>query len=816
MNIDKETTVDYGKKYLKYKKKYVGLKQKGGNVDLLYKMVPMYAEVITSLNLLYPQFFYNYINLENKNWVFLDCDEFNSNIEFQLFNVLNFNYETFRNFYTNSLYKTELSNGDKIQMLNIFFKNNSLLDESGSELNPWIIVTLINSNYSSSIEPSPELKIKDYTFSVEEFAGTNYKMTVIILPKIDSEYNISKLFFMNQLLYFNNHVKLLKESDIESYTLYPFIKIDSIVGYFQELVNIKICSFSFYINLENDDVMTDSYKFTKTIKKSAYPNSKIILKYNEKIVNCADNKIIIYFLIELIKKTQSIFNVEKYIRINQISGMNINLIDDEYYLTGRIGVRYENNYLNNNIVKKKLQSFTDRHSLGMPISDNDRFFFQYNDTKKILIDRYGNMKSFDMMMSEPEKIRHKAVNSTIVKNYIKNGNNMFTFLYKLKKRSKIESIDNMFYDYCSSSCINEFKVFFPNFPHTFYYFIYYDSDSSIFYNRIIKIIDNPENDNIDQFKQNLYLTCRYTENLYSEDDYSGIAIEEITGGEQIVNLIEKHLKENIISGSKLKTNDKFDYILWTYFIQIYSILNSLKNNFTHYDLHFENIIFKPVPNNMYVKINYFLKMADGITNSIQFSVYTKYIPVIIDYGKSNFTCDELNTKKIANILCENNELNKCNVSKKPCNLISLGINYSETSMRPDNVKNNNISQDLRYFALVMQFIIDKMKDNNISKTNLYIYKKLKKYKLSGWLRTESKYYFFKKVKPSIEQHFVKEIPTHKGEINNVESLYNYFIDFYNTHIKKILPKFEEEFKSNLYGTIYIDMTREKPWKFVPA
>ena len=151
----------------------------------------------------------------------------------------------------------------------------------------------------------------------------------------------------------------------------------------------------------------------------------------------------------------------------------------------------------------------------------------------------------------------------------------------------------------------------------------------------------------------------------------------------------------------------------------------------------------------------------------------------------------------------------------PCDLNNIGIHYSETSKDLDNV-NNNVSQDLRYFALIMKILVDLMSEKSISKTNLYMYKRLKKYKLSGWLEIESKYFFKKKVIPKTQQFYVPEQTTKKGEINNIESINKFLIDFYNTRINKILPEYEEQFKSKLYGTMYIDIEKTIPWKFIPA
>jgi len=800
MSLYYKQSNNYEKKYLKYKKKYMELKQKGGNVDLLCTIMPRYAEIITSLNISYPKVFHNYISPDYKDIIFIDGDKFISNIGYQLFNILNYNYETFKDFYISSLYKNKLSNFEKIRIIKTFFQNNKIFDELNLPLKASIIITFTHYDKKS----------EHYNFYVENVNGENYNLIVVCLPEILDLHNLSQIFFVNQLLYLNVQLKSVTNKD--EYSLCSFEKID---GFFEhQKININTFNISFEISLI-DDIESHKYKFTKYIKKAVSINNGINLKYNNKEVRYVDNNLLHLFIIDLIKNDSPVFNPEKYIKTNHITGLGIELIDEEYILQGNIYSNYNNNYLNNYITNKKLHVYDDYDSVPWVSNENNRFFFRYNSVKRIFLEKYDNMKKFSAIISEPIKMNNKATNSSIYKNFIKEGDNIFSFIYKLKKKTSLALVDNIFYDYCSSLCANEFKIYFPNFAHTFYYFVHDDLDNQNYYNGIIKIIDEKLSD--EQLKQNLYLNCRYTETLFSEDDCSGIAIEEITDNRDITFLIEKGLRENTILESKLKTSDMFDYILWGYFIQIYTALNTLKNNFTHYDLHFDNIIYKPVPNNLYVKINYYNKSSIDSTNSIQFTVYTKYIPVIIDYGRANFTCGEMYTKKIADILCDDSELNKCGTSnKESCDLTSHGIHYSETSEELDNVKNSNISQDLRYFALVMELIIDKMTEKSISKTNLYIYKRLKQYKLSGWLNKETKYLFFNKVRANTKQFYVSEQTTKKGEINNVESFYKYLIDFYDTRIKKIFPKFEEHFKANLYGTMYIDITKTDPWKFIIA
>jgi hypothetical protein len=96
---------------------------------------------------------------------------------------------------------------------------------------------------------------------------------------------------------------------------------------------------------------------------------------------------------------------------------------------------------------------------------------------------------------------------------------------------------------------------------------------------------------------------------------------------------------------------------------IYAPLKVLSNHYTHYDLHDKNILLYEVPNNQYIDIKYY-KNSDEFT-----LIKTKYIPVIIDYGRSWIDCKlfdkELsNSNEILNIVCDNTTECQLNCGKE--------------------------------------------------------------------------------------------------------------------------------------------------------
>jgi len=84
---------------------------------------------------------------------------------------------------------------------------------------------------------------------------------------------------------------------------------------------------------------------------------------------------------------------------------------------------------------------------------------------------------------------------------------------------------------------------------------------------------------------------------------------------------------------------------------VYEGLDKLKDMFTHYDLHTDNVLLYKIPNDNYVKIIYH-------DTSKEYHVKSKYIPIIIDYGHSFINCDEIdrsinNSNQIFTTVCNN-------------------------------------------------------------------------------------------------------------------------------------------------------------------
>ena len=202
--------------------------------------------------------------------------------------------------------------------------------------------------------------------------------------------------------------------------------------------------------------------------------------------------------------------------------------------------------------------------------------------------------------------------------------------------------DNLYYEYLVGNCVNKLSLYFPNFVKTFGAGMYRKAEYHEFFNNgcetkdLVTLPDkfitmiNPLN--ADNIEQNIINSC---------DNWSQMVLitQWIPSHASIADFLPQ-----IVAGQEPLM---IEYIKLLYII--YLTLSSLKDTFTHYDLHEENILLTKVPNNKYISLIYHL--PNGETRVIN----TKYIPVFIDYGRSYVNCDSpiLNSKEIFNIVCNN-------------------------------------------------------------------------------------------------------------------------------------------------------------------
>jgi hypothetical protein len=367
-------------------------------------------------------------------------------------------------------------------------------------------------------------------------------------------------------------------------------------------------------------------------------------------------------------------------------------------------LKYKNKYL----VEKNKVLLINTNKLKTQIGgedglDNLDFFFNYNIKEKEIIEKY-DFNRYDLFITPINRVGNPSANGFVNKIFIKNLKDNKKFV-TIMKNSVSRDADNNYYEYVTGRCINKLKKYFPNFIYTFR-FLNLNSElkeglkNSNFTN-VKKFEDSESKENEDNL-----LSYKNIGNGCKNNDKASIMIEYIQNSLSIDEL----LKDNEFNANK---NVEVFNILF----QLYALLSSLKDIYTHYDLHYNNVMFVKVPDNKVVSITYTI-------NDKHYLIFTHFIPVIIDYGRSHISCLKLNESKETNLInsklfseiaCENPE---CNSKAKPyCNMYNSGLivdrDSNESYSKHENfysidVRHTNQTIDLRFINLFMTKL-----DNNL-------------------------------------------------------------------------------------------------------
>jgi hypothetical protein len=106
------------------------------------------------------------------------------------------------------------------------------------------------------------------------------------------------------------------------------------------------------------------------------------------------------------------------------------------------------------------------------------------------------------------------------------------------------------------------------------------------------------------------------DNLCKNGDNFAILIQYIDNPISIYDFVDKH-----------ESDYSFDAQILAILFQIYAPLSYLKDEFTHYDLHLNNVLLYELPKGKFVELKY-KDERDGFSTTIR----TNYIVKIIDYA----------------------------------------------------------------------------------------------------------------------------------------------------------------------------------------
>ncbi len=309
--------------------------------------------------------------------------------------------------------------------------------------------------------------------------------------------------------------------------------------------------------------------------------------------------------------------------------------------------------------------------------DNTDFFLDFNNQKNTILEKYNNFTNLNLINNEIERL-HIGGNGTV-------HNLIFTKSINFRRKDKINLImktpvdsykDNNYYEYVAGLCVNNFKTYFPNFVYTFGY------------GKITPTLKSAlELDPYVNINPRIFMN-NYTIIDVNEDDtlkYSKINDGcELNGSTSL--LIEKipNSKElwDYIFDDEFTEPASINYNLFCVLYQVYLTLNSLSEKFTHYDLHTGNIMISEYDKPIIIK--YILKNGEEI------ELCTKYIPVIIDYGRCFISCLENDS-----LINSTNYLNiACNIS----NCRYLDTNYNNCELT------NGLHLNKKYYLFVYLYI----------------------------------------------------------------------------------------------------------------
>ena len=233
---------------------------------------------------------------------------------------------------------------------------------------------------------------------------------------------------------------------------------------------------------------------------------------------------------------------------------------------------------------------------------------------------FDNFTNFSMISEDSRQIGEESFNGSIIElTYSRDGYNANTVI----KANKHAHANNLFYEGCVGFFLNKMGKRFSCFLQT--YGLFFLTDLRV-YNQIINNPIIPKNDLI-QALQNNVMDVTYKTIINPEENILRNLV--CTNYIRLFLLIE-HMKD-VKTFYQIILNDPFrKEELGQVLFQLYFPLKMLSDQFTHYDLHLNNVlIYEPVVGK-YIEYNYHL------LNNTTVSFISKYIVKIIDYGRCFF------------------------------------------------------------------------------------------------------------------------------------------------------------------------------------
>jgi hypothetical protein len=262
----------------------------------------------------------------------------------------------------------------------------------------------------------------------------------------------------------------------------------------------------------------------------------------------------------------------------------------------------------------------------------------------------------------------------------------------LLKSSKSTFSDNLYYEYLAGiSFINTVNRFVPCFTETYRLFKHRsastkaDIENGVELSQIQDLIDE---NTCDEKNVKTALKC-INEACEIGEDFA-ILLQYVNNPISLKSFIKNN-----------ENNELFEGQMIAILFQIYSPLEYFRNQFTHYDLHTENVILYKLPKEKYINLKYIERRSGK--PSITHEIKSYYIAKIIDYGRcffGNLENDKnLNSEKIGKIIFKTR---KCTTTKGEI-YNDVGLNFFELPTSDSyhiSSLRRNFSHDLRLAYMV--------------------------------------------------------------------------------------------------------------------
>jgi hypothetical protein len=296
---------------------------------------------------------------------------------------------------------------------------------------------------------------------------------------------------------------------------------------------------------------------------------------------------------------------------------------------------------------------------------------------------FNGFTSFDYLTSPVARIGNVSSNGFV--NVLRYSNHGYEANAILKSASS-ERSDNLYYEYLVGQYINRVSMRYPCFVETYGMYKYVDRDAYHY-------AKNSETMGGDDLQD---IIVRMP-SLHQPSDFKEACVNA-----QCCAVLIQHIKDADSMFAKLHTQTFVSNDLLYVLFQIYMPLSALRYEFTHYDLHTDNVILYEPVKGSYIQYHYHMEGGNVI------SFKSSYIAKIIDYGRCFFEDSENehfygSSTKIHHELCK---LSDC----KP----NCGQNVGFYWLRPfarDKPKRHyvssllrNMSHDLRLFSILKESI----------------------------------------------------------------------------------------------------------------